>query len=62
MIIEENSTWKEKLQVHGNSKALVITSDIMEYLGIERADDIVLILKADTGKHGKFLAIWSAKQ
>jgi len=57
MIIEENSVWKEKLQAHGNSMALIISSDMMAYLGIERSDDIILILKADKGKHGRFIGI-----
>lgn len=57
MIIEENQVWKEKLQAHGNSMALIISSDMMAYLGIERTDEIIIILKADHGKHGRFIGI-----
>lgn len=61
MIIEEGQTWKVNSQKLGSSKGLVITRDMLDYLGIKDVnEDTVLIvaLKADKGRHGKFIAFW----
>ena len=52
--------WKKKIIRIGNSKGIYIPSELLEYLGIDEGDE--LILQDDVGKHGKFVSFWSEER
>ena len=53
MMIEEGFVLKEKITKVGGSLVLTLTPEIREYLQCTEED--ILVLKADKGKHGKFV-------
>jgi hypothetical protein len=57
--IQEGMKWSEKAMKVGGSFVVLLTPEIREYLGTskDKDGDIDLILKADKGKHGRFLGI-----
>jgi hypothetical protein len=63
MILEEEQTWTERLRKSGGSWVLILTPEIREYLGIEvkDEDEILIVLKADKGRHGRFIGFGKNK-
>ena len=59
MEIQEGMKWNEKAMKVGGSYVVLLTPEIRDYLGLskDKDGDIGLILKADKGKHGRFLGI-----
>ncbi len=59
MIIQENQVWKERLGRMGDSYALLVSRDMLEYMGVTNVspekDKLVVVIKADNGKWGKFI-------
>ena len=58
--ITEGQVWVQKLQRWGGSYAFIVDKDAREFLGLEKNKDgdIEIEVKADKGKHGRFLAFF----
>jgi len=58
MMLEEGTIWEEDIYQVGGSFFLKLTPEIREYLEcVGKEKEVHLILKADRGKHGKFIGI-----
>lgn len=55
---DTNPKYERKVIEIGNSKAVTIPTEILEWLG---NPEEVFIMN-DSGKYGKFIAIWNKKQ
>lgn len=64
MEIYEGQIFIDHLKKVGSSYMLLVNSDLLEYLGIEKNADgtpIKIRIKADKGKHGRFIGFGKAK-
>ena len=53
---EEKITFKRKLHEMNGSLYLNVPSEVGEYLGIKKGDEIIVM--PDSGKHGRFTSFW----
>ena len=57
--MDEQIRFKNKAYKVGGSTAIVIPPELIKHLNINEGDE--LTITANTGKHGRFLAIWKEK-
>lgn len=52
--------FERKIVKNGSSNAIIIPIDILKFLGFEEGTEI--LMKAEEGKHGKFVSFWRKDQ
>ena len=59
-INQDKPKWTRKIQAIGNASGITLPKELLEFLQLKKGSEIHAI--GDTGKHGKYIALWNPKQ
>jgi len=57
---KDKPKWTRKIQAVGNASGITLPKEILEFLNAKQGSHLNVI--GDTGKHGRYIAIWNPKQ
>jgi len=57
---EDKPKWTRKIQAVGNASGITLPKELLEFMNAKQGNHLHAI--GETGKHGKYIAIWNPKQ